>query len=415
MSSPGVGEGAPGSAPERDASRPRIRDAIRLVPIEGNGPTEGGGLAFDTERDAVHRLNATAAVILALCDGTRDRAEIEAFVASVGAGLETGVEVEAWLEEAGERGLVEFGASAAAPHRELDAAELGEWIARLRERGEIELALLAQARRCELLPDDAEAWVILGDLAHIVGDRERSCVAYRRYLELVPDDAEVQHLLHAREDRPAPPRASDAFLRRLYTRFAGFYERNMRDDLGYRVPELLAEAIEPLRPTVRGGLRTLDLGCGTGLAGRIARPWSRRLVGVDISAPMAEIAAEARIYDDLHVEELTAWLTRDDETFDLILASDVLIYFGDLVEPIELAARRLAPGGLLAFSVEMCASPAWRLTDSGRYAHSAAHLGDAARAAGLDLLSLKQAVLREEYGETVTGLVTVLRRAASGE
>lgn len=53
----------------------------------------------------------------------------------------------------------------------------------------------------------------------------------------------------------------------------------------------------------------------------------------------------------------------------------------------------------------------FRLTDSGRYVHSAAHIHDGARAARLVVEITDSAVLRYEYGEAVQALVAVLRAA----
>jgi predicted TPR repeat methyltransferase len=65
----------------------------------------------------------------------------------------------------------------------------------------------------------------------------------------------------------------------------------------------------------------------------------------------------------------------------------------------------------VAFTVEHKEGSSFRLTDSGRYVHSEAHIHDAARDAGLVIESVDSAVLRYEYGEAVQALVVVLRAA----
>jgi predicted TPR repeat methyltransferase len=86
-----------------------------------------------------------------------------------------------------------------------------------------------------------------------------------------------------------------------------------------------------------------------------------------------------------------------------------LIYFGDLAQVVEPAARVLKPGGLLAFSVERGDTDPFRLSDSGRFTHHPHHVSDVVRGAGLTLLGLSEPVVRHEYGEPVTALIAVCR------
>jgi len=125
---------------------------------------------------------------------------------------------------------------------------------------------------------------------------------------------------------------------------------------------------------------------------------------------MVELAKETTWYDALEVAEITDWLSRSgDREFDLIAACDTFIYFGDLRQVLMPAAARLRAGGTVAFTVERQEGSGFRLTDSGRYVHSEAHIHDAARDAGLVVESTGSAVLRYEYGEPVQALVVVLR------
>ena len=93
----------------------------------------------------------------------------------------------------------------------------------------------------------------------------------------------------------------------------------------------------------------------------------------------------------------------------MIVACDCLIYFGDLRQVVIPAAKRLAPGGVLAFTLERGDQYPFRLTDTGRYTHHAQHVREAAAEAGLQIARLEQAYLRMEYGEEVTGLFVALK------
>jgi predicted TPR repeat methyltransferase len=380
-------------------------------PLVALAPSEDGYLAYDAARHRLHRLNAAAALIIELCDGTRTAAAILADVAPFVAD-EAGARCAQWIESALENNLLETTESGASAAPTPPPDYFSTLASRLRSEGSMLAAFVCQHYATMQTPDDAEQWATLGDIAHIVGRREEAREAYERYLELSPGDAEVEHLLVSLRDAPPPPRAPDECIVQLYARFAEFYERNMRTDLEYCGPEVLASALSRAFGSAAAALDVLELGCGTGLAGTILRPYARRLVGIDLSPDMVELAKETTWYDALEVAEITEWLSRSgDREFDLIAAADTFIYFGDLRQVLRPAAARLRAGGRVAFTVEREEGNGFRLTDSGRYVHSEAHIHDAARDAGLIVEITDRVVLRYEYGEAVQALVAVLRAA----
>jgi predicted TPR repeat methyltransferase len=284
--------------------------------------------------------------------------------------------------------------------------------AELRDHDAVLAAFVCQSRVTELAPENPLQWYRLGELAHIVGRRQVAAAAYERYLRAHPSDAEVEHLLVSLRDERPPARVSDRCIRQLYARFASFYDENMRGDLDYRAPELLGAAIERALGD-RRNLRVVDLGCGTGLSGRQLRPRATWLAGVDLSADMVTRARAEGVYDSLQVDEITAYLTGEAiRTFDLVAACDTFIYCGDLRQVVTPAARCLAPGGVLAFTVERGDIYPLQLTDSGRFAHHVRHLTEVAAEAGLSVVEIAEHVLRYEYGVPVTGLTAVFAAPA---
>lgn len=388
--------------------QPQLKHTILLSPIVD------GYVAYDTETDELHRLNAMASLIVELCDGTRSTEEIDKAVRALLPAGETSA-VREWIGEAMEKDLLSVGNTSTDLNDVLSSAQLAKLADRLREHGKIQTAYLCQKQAAELEPENASRWSHLGELAHIAGLREEARTSYEHYLTLCPDDAEVQHILIALRDEAPPARVPDECIQQLYERFSAFYDSNLVDQLDYVVPERLSEAIESVFPG-RTDLKILDLGCGTGLSGERLRSRASQLDGIDLSSEMIAKARKRNVYDSLEVAEITSWLEAETQShsnngtrqYDLIVACDTLIYFGDLSQVIHPASQLLNRGGAIAFSVERSEEPRYVLTDSGRYAHHAAHIEEVNRSAGLNLNYHREDFLRMEYGEEVIGHIVVM-------
>jgi predicted TPR repeat methyltransferase len=383
-------------------TNPRLNPDVLLSPVET------GYIAYDTARDRIHELNAVAALIAELCNGKRNVTAVRALAAPF---LPEGrtAEIDKWIEGAVAAGLLVQGDSRQESGKMMDAGALFGLSARLRENGKVQTAYLCARRVVELAPDNGEAWCAMAELAHIVGQREQARIGYEKYLQAFPQDAEVRHILTALRDEAPPARVPDECIRQLYSSFSAFYENNMVDTLGYQGPERLGDLLRTLLDE-RRDLRVLDLGCGTGLSGLSLKPWAAHLTGVDLSPEMVEKARARKLYDRLDVAEITSWLERNREQYDLIVACDTLIYFGDLAPVMRAVRERLKDGGYLALSVERGEHAPYRLMDSGRYVHHKDHIAAAARGADLRLLRVEEGFLRMEYGHEVIGLFAVMRK-----
>jgi predicted TPR repeat methyltransferase len=383
---------------------PALNPSIRLAPVEN------GYLAYDPAADRLHELNPIAALIVELCDGTRTAEEVRKLVKPL---LPEGgdEQVERWIQEGIQAGLLTPANGHSAPHQELSAEELAKLAKRLRHKGRTKMAYVCQRRVTELAPNDADAWGELGELAHILGHRDETRAAYEKFLELEPNDEETKLILVALRDEPPPPRASDECIQQMYQRFSSFFDFNLCEELYYEGPQRLHDMITAVMGD-RHDLVVADIGCGSGLAGVQLKPHAAHMMGVDLSPEMIELARKRSVYDRLEVAEITRWLCAGQDHFDLIAACDCLIYFGDLRPVVVAAARRLKRGGVLAFTLERGDQYPLRLTDSGRYAHHAQHVREAAAEAGLNVTRLEEAYLRMEYGEEVTGLFVVLSQSA---
>ena len=352
-------------------------------------------------------MNALGALIVELCDGSRSVEDIRALVGPL---LPEGQsdEIARWIGDAVDTGLLFWGG----PARELSVDELSTLAGHFQGNGKCEAAYQCAKRVTELKPENADAWYALGWAAKAAGRRTEAGRAFEKYLASGANDAAIRHMLKALKDEPPPPRASDDCVVQTFRNFSAYYDDKMRNNLSYQAPERLDELIRE-EIVDAAGLEILDIGCGTGLAGAVLKQRAASMVGIDLSPEMVELARARGIYNRLEVAEITEWLDRATEPFDLIVACDCLVYFGDLEPIAELVWRRLKPGGRFAFTTERGEQAPYHLSDSGRYTHHPNHVREVAARNGLTVERLDEGFLRTEYGLEVTGLIALLRKPIS--
>lgn len=239
------------------------------------------------------------------------------------------------------------------------------------------------------------------------GDRAGAIAALKACLDLDPADASGASLELARlEDIPldtAPP----AYVASLFDAYAGAFETALVDRLQYRTPGKLAALIRSLRPPPYA--RVIDLGCGTGLMGAALARDAQWMKGVDLSAEMIAAAGRRHIYAALEQAGLVQALREQQAPFDLIVASDVFNYIGDLGPVIAAAAARLRADSILAFSVEKGdPDKDYKVQESLRFAHSENYLRRLAERSGLIVRAIEPSVLRLDASKPVDGLLVAL-------
>jgi predicted TPR repeat methyltransferase len=279
-------------------------------------------------------------------------------------------------------------------------------------KGRREEALACYEHLLRVEPHYADGWIMKGAALDTLGRSAEAEASYRRALECdnVTHPDKIRYVLAALGAEPVPAASPLEYVRDLFDKYAVHFDAHLVGELKYHAPELLAAQVRPLLPAA--AIDVLDLGCGTGLCGPLLKPWSRSLTGIDVSKKMLAAAAGKQVYDHLVEAEIQAYLATQKECFDLIVATDVFIYIGDLSAVFSGAYGALRPGGLFAFSTEVGAGSDMQLQRSLRYAHPASYLQGLAAASGWRVESMTQQALREEGQQAVPGHLTVLRRLA---
>ena len=168
-------------------------------------------------------------------------------------------------------------------------------------------------------PDFAAAWTGLGQASLQLGKKEEAASAFdqanraaRGELGPVPaaeEPASIAELerklsgtqllsvhlaLASRFPVFTPATLPRPSLSDLFDRYAPDFDEMLVNTLKYQVPQQIADAVAAARLDADAKpIDILDLGCGTGLCGKLLKPIANRLCGVDLSTGMIEKAKSA--------------------------------------------------------------------------------------------------------------------------
>jgi len=275
-------------------------------------------------------------------------------------------------------------------------------------------ALTAYRQAVLLRPFHFDSYRRLGAALYGWGRIDEAADVYRKWLSLEPDNPVAAHLLAACTGREVPARASDAAVRTIFESFADSFDQVL-EKLQYRAPALVAQAAADVMGSP-ARLDILDAGCGTGLCGEHFKPFARRLVGVDLSLEMLKRAGLRKLYDELILGELTAFVGAVPAAWDLVVSADTLVYFGDLTVAMAAAQRGLRTGGHLVFTLERAsedeAPQGYKINPHGRYSHTEAYVRQVLAGARLEPRKVTHVHLRLELKKPVDGLLVVASRPA---
>lgn len=284
----------------------------------------------------------------------------------------------------------------------------------LQLRGDLVAAADLMEQAVELAPNFASGWFALGELRQELNQHDAAIVAYRRAIAADTDDRHGAKLRLMRLGAEPLSEMSPAYVRSLFDQYAPKFDMALRGDLNYRGPEILLKAVlAACHAAQRPGhfKHGLDLGCGTGLAGRTFVSIVDAIDGFDLSPGMIERADAAQVYARLEIADMVQAVSNEPAaSADLILAADAMVYLGDLAVLFGEAARVLMPQGLLAFTVEAHAGEGFGLGAGLRYTHSEAYVRRTIEAAGLRIRDLSAVATRTDGGIPVPGYVVVAEK-----
>ncbi len=230
------------------------------------------------------------------------------------------------------------------------------------------------------------AWYVLGSCYYAQGRTQEAVGALNQSLKLQPDNEETIFMMALIDARYLPADKRPTTMPRhmavdYFDRMADIYDFQQRE-AGYVGHIVLDEALRAYVDVKQVNTRMLDLGCGTGLMGYMMADVAGHMTGVDFSRSMLDRAMQRKRRDggDLYIRTILRDIREymheiDRSTFDLITASHVFNFVGDLEKVFSGAARALKNEGLFAFQVEPYPTEGYgMLPGKGRFSHSESYI-----------------------------------------
>lgn len=195
---------------------------------------------------------------------------------------------------------------------------------------------------------------------------------FEETLQEHPELQEAKFFLDAMARKQDSDHHSQNYVKNLFDRYASRYDEHLVGTLGYKLPKEIAKLV---RNQFKGQkIKVLDLGCGTGLCGSELNDLNSEIIGIDLSDKMLAQAKQKQIYNSLHQGDIAETTHNIEDSFDVIIASDVLCYGGDWSDLFAQVKRLLKDQGRFYFSVESTSNAPYHLQPSGRYAHNPEHI-----------------------------------------
>ncbi len=266
---------------------------------------------------------------------------------------------------------------------------------------------------------DASTFGMQGHALSSLGQHSQAASAYQEARKLGPEDEHVRHLVMSSGLMTNSVRAPEGYIRTVFDDYADRFEAHLIQ-LGYRIPGAIRTILQG-HPKIAAGQSigpVLDLGCGTGLVALVIGDLPLGpFTGVDLSPRMLAHARAKCLYGTLRESDIVSDLMHYEQRWPLIVAADVLCYFGALEDLLARVHQRLEPGGWFVFSVESIepdhdgvvpGNGDWALQRQGRYVHAEHYVYEAVCNAGFRIVHMERPVIRQEADAGVPGLLLAI-------
>lgn len=256
-------------------------------------------------------------------------------------------------------------------------------------------------------PESVDALMDLGNILAAHRNHDDALVCFRQILDIDPENETARHAVAALTGE-TPTAAPLGLVEQLFDEMADSFENHL-GQLGYRAPTLLHDMVVKLAGEQTMFEHAVDLGCGTGLSGQQFRPMIKHLSGMDLSRKMVERARDKEVYDELATGDVCQYLESRQQKFNLIMATDVFPYIGDLAYIFKTISEHALNDCYFVFSIEIAHEQDYVLRSTGRFAHSRHYIEWLASAHNFVIADSQTTDLRMEGTQPIEGELFVLK------
>ena len=234
---------------------------------------------------------------------------------------------------------------------------------------------------------------------------------FEKALSIKPGDERCNYFFSALSGKNID-KAPKQYVENLFDEYAIKYDQHLTFVLQSSVPISIVDNIEKIANPEQK-YKILDLGSGTGLVGEyLLKKGNIKFVidGVDISGKMVNIAKSKNIYNNVTKAEISSYLTEINDQYDIVTASDVMIYIGELEPIFAMVKKILVKNGYFIFSTEDSESQeGFELKKTLRYGFSDKYITDLAQKYGLNIISKAHQFLRKDKDEGISGTIYTIK------
>lgn len=281
----------------------------------------------------------------------------------------------------------------------------------LRTAGQLEQSVEHYRQAIKHQPQAPELYRYLAIVLMQMGDTDATIACLQNEIRLCPD-ASAQHLLASLQNITTD-RAPAAYVSELFNTYADNFDQHLVGKLEYRTHALVAQTLRDALGSDAHGLNILDLGCGTGLFGEEIKDIKKSLTGIDLASKMIDRSRKRGIYDEVIVGDLLDYLAEvQPGQFDLVVATDVFVYMGDLLPVFRKTSRILQSGHRFAFSLEAVTDDVkeFVLRSSGRYQHNQTYINRLCAEFNFEVERFSGATIRKENNKPIAGYIYLLKK-----
>ena len=232
-------------------------------------------------------------------------------------------------------------------------------------------------------------------------DFKKAKIFLENALKYNKDDDELNFIYDSVNNK-TPKNAPLSYVESLFNNYAKNFERSLTKALDYKFPKKMCEFFLDRSDIPNTYDNAIDLGCGTGLSGKVFRDYVDFFTGVDLSKNMLDIAKKKKIYDELLTGDICNILERSTKKYNLFIIADVFIYIGELQDVFSKIKNRSEEGAIVVFSTEHLEAEDYRLVKQ-RYRHSKNYIEKILKQNNFNLMNFKIEKLRKDNNNYING------------